>query len=107
VPLVYLFYRTFSVLLTAKAPSASLIPLLWVGSNFFSTDPYASSPYLSVPQGQTAGQSGNVALVAVAFSISHTKCLKKGPFGEICMECRRDFLIPVWCTEDYHLVYFQ
>jgi hypothetical protein len=38
----------------AKVLSANLIPLLWVGSNFFSTasvaDPYASSPYLSVPR---------------------------------------------------------
>jgi hypothetical protein len=45
---------SFSVLLTVKAPSISLILLLLVGSNFFSTtsvaDPYASSPCLSVPR---------------------------------------------------------
>jgi hypothetical protein len=47
-------HRTFSVPLTAKALSANLIPLMWVGCNYFSTasvaDPYASSPYLSVPR---------------------------------------------------------
>jgi hypothetical protein len=47
-------HRTFSVLLTAKALSADLIPLLQVGSNLFSTasvtDPYASSSYLCVPR---------------------------------------------------------
>jgi hypothetical protein len=47
-------HRTFSVLLTAKAPSASLIPLLWVGYNFSSiasvANPYASFPYLSLPR---------------------------------------------------------
>jgi hypothetical protein len=47
-------HRTFSVLLTAKAPSAKLIPLLWVGFNSFSTayvaDPYAFPPYIVYPE---------------------------------------------------------
>jgi hypothetical protein len=47
-------HRTFSVLLIAKVPSASLILLLWLGSNFFSNasvaKTYASSPYLSLPR---------------------------------------------------------
>jgi hypothetical protein len=39
-------------------------------------------------------------VVAGAFTISHTKCLKRGllkefrgPFGFFCMECRRGLLI--------------
>jgi hypothetical protein len=40
-------HKTFSVLLTVKAPSASLLPLLWVGSNFFGT---ASVCFFSVSQ---------------------------------------------------------
>jgi hypothetical protein len=56
---------------------------------------------LKQKQGRT-GHSSNAMLVAGVFTISHTKCLKKGllkefrrPFGFFCMECRKGLLIPV------------
>jgi hypothetical protein len=63
-------------------------------------------------QGRT-GYSGNETLVAMAFSMFHTKYQKIGlleefwgPFGFFCMECRRDLLISVhlWKPEASNLI---
>jgi hypothetical protein len=47
-------HKTISVLLTVKAPSANLLPLLRAGSNFSSTifvaDPYVYFSYLGLPK---------------------------------------------------------
>jgi hypothetical protein len=48
--------------------------------------------WMAYMQGRT-GHSGNETLVAVAFSISHTKCQKRGLLDFFCMECRRDLFI--------------
>jgi hypothetical protein len=59
----------------------------------------ASSVMHATNQGRT-GHSSIAMLVAGAFTISKTKCLKKGllkefrgPFGFFCIECRRCLLI--------------